>query len=288
MLKLGLGRKKRDESVSERASHTHRNGNRQGDRVSVTLPIQIKGLTLFGDPFLCEGWTEVVSQQGGTIVVRQNLSSDQEITVRGLETGQEAEAYVVRKINRRKEENAYAISLLNSDRNPWGIEFPPRAHSAGAVGRIVLECMSCHRRELAYLDAVELEALESNGILARFCKHCRDSAMWKKSFDSSSTGNGSEHVHEKRREVRKNVKIIVGIRSQEFGEDLVHTRNASRTGLCFESRRPYQKDCQIQVAVPYSSGGGNIFRPARIVWVQNLTYGPLNLYGVSFSRKHPD
>ena len=122
---------------------------------------------------------------------------------------------------------------------------------------------------------------------ARFCKHCRDSTIWKKSFDSSSTSNGSKHIHEKRREVRKDVKIIVGIRSQEFGEDLVHARTASRTGLCFERRRPYQKGCEIQVAIPYSSGGGNIFLPARIVWIQHLTYGPLNLYGVSFSRKHP-
>jgi len=281
--------------------------SRQGDRVSVVLPIQVTGTNLFGDVFLCEGRTELVSQHGAKILLRQNLSPDQEITVHCLETGKESAARVIGRINGKQKQNSYGISLLEPERNPWGISFPPRGDSAGAVGRIVLECLACHTRELAYMDGFELEVLESNGDLSRYCKRCRDSTIWKKSFGSvsaepssstaepssstpepsSSSTAAAEKGEEKRREARRDIKVIACIRTREFGEDLVKARNVSRSGLCFESRRAYEKDWEIQVAIPYSSGGGNIFLPARIARVQPLTHDVLNLCGVTYVREHP-
>ena len=85
--------------------------------------------------------------------------------------------------------------------------------------------------------------------------------------------------------MRRDLKVIACIRSREFGEDLVRARNVSRSGLCFESRRSYEKDWEIHAAIPYSSGGGNIFLPAKIVRVQRLTHDVLNLYGVTYVRK---
>ncbi len=265
--------------------------SRQSDRVSVALPIQVTGTDIFGDIFRCEGRTELVSEYGAKILLRQKLSPEQEITVRCPETGKEAAARVVGRINGRQKENSYGIALLRPDGDLWGISFPPRGDSAAAVGRIVLECLACHTRELAYLDAFELDALESKGGLSRYCRRCRDTAMWKKSFDSvpvppASPVAAPENGQERRREARRNLKVIACIRSQEFGEDLVRARNVSRSGLCFESRRPYQKDWEIQVAIPYSSGGGNIFLPARIARVQPLRHEVLNLCGVTYVRKY--
>ncbi len=62
-------------------------------------------------------------------------------------------------------------------------------------------------------------------------------------------------------------------------------RNVSRSGLCFEGRRVYPKDSQVEVAIPYSSGGGNIFLPARIARVQNLPTGAITLYGAEYVRR---
>jgi PilZ domain len=263
---------------------------RQGDRVTVVLPIQVTGTNILGDAFLCEGKTELVSQYGAKIQLRQNLSPEQEITVRCLGTGKEAAARVVGRINGKQKQNSYGIALLESDDDLWGITFPPRGDSVGAVGRIVLECLACHTRELAYLDAFEVEVLESNGDLSRYCKLCRDSTIWKKSFDSvaalpTAPAAAPEKGQEKRSEVRRDLKVIACIRSREFGEDLVRARNVSRSGLCYESRRPYEKDWEIHVAIPYSSGGGNIFLPAKIVRVQRLTHDVLNLCGVTYVRK---
>ena len=279
--------------------------SRQGDRISVALSIQVTGTNLFGDVFLCEGQTELVSRHGAKILLRQKLVPDQEITVRCLETGKEAAARVVGRINGKQKQNSYGISLLGSEGALWGINFPPRGDSAAAVARTILECLACHTRELAYLDGFELEVLESNGDLSRYCRRCRDSTIWKKPFGSvsaapssstaapssstaapSSSTAAAEKGEEKRREARRDLRVIACIRSREFGEDLAKARNVSRSGLCFESRRAYEKDWEVEVAIPYSSGGGNIFLPARIVRVQPLTHEDLNLCGVTYVRKN--
>ena len=263
---------------------------RQSERITLELPIQVTGSNLFGDVFLCEGWTEVVSENGARIRLTQSLAPDQEITVRCTETGNEAVARVVGRVNTKSKQNIYGIMLLNSVAHPWGISFPPRGDSAGAVGRIVLECLACHMRELVYLDGFELEVLESSETLSRFCKRCADSTMWKKSFeplpssqaDSESSLNNSQ---ERRREARREVRTIACIRSREYGEELVKVRNVSRSGLCFEGRRAYETNWGIEVAIPYSSGGGNIFLPARIARVQNFPSGSITLFGVEYIRR---
>jgi PilZ domain len=286
--------------------------SRQGDRISVALSIQVTGSNLFGDVFLCEGRTEIVSQHGAKILLRQKLVPDQEITVRCLETGKEAAARVVGRINGKQKQSSYGISLLESEGALWGINFPPRGDSAAAVARTILECLACHTRELAYLDGFELEVLESNGDLSRYCRRCRDSTIWTKPFGSvsadpssstddpssptaappSSAGDPSSSTaapgmgEEKRREARRDLRVIACIRSREFGEDLARARNVSRSGLCFESRRAYEKTWEVEVAIPFSSGGGNIFLPAQIVRVQPLTHDDLNLCGVKYVRKN--
>lgn len=263
---------------------------RQSKRVTLALPIEVTGSNLFGDVFFCKGWTDVVSENGARIRLTQSLAPNQEITLRCLETNQEAAARVVGRVNGKSKQNVYGIMLLNPEAHPWGIRFPPRGDSAGAVGRIVLECLACHTRELAYLDGFELEVLESNETLSRFCRRCADSTLWRKSFEPfPPTQTEAEPTpgpaEELRRELRREVRTVACIRSREYGEDLVKVRNVSRNGLCFEGRRAYERDWKIEVAIPFSSGGGNIFLPARIARVQQASPGVITLYGVEYVRR---
>ena len=262
---------------------------RQSERITLALPIHVMGSSLFGDSFRCAGWTEIVSQNGARIRLKQNLASEQEITVRCLETAMEATARVVGRVVGKSKQNVYGIAFLNPGTHPWGITFPPRGDSAGAVGRIVLECLECQSRELVYLDGFELEVLESNQVLSRFCRPCADSTLWKKSFEplsSSETGaeTSPENWQDHRRGVRREVRTIACIRSREHGEELVRVRNVSRSGLCFEGRRAYEVEWVIEVAIPFSSGGGNIFLPARIARIESLSPGEITLFGVEYTR----
>lgn len=271
--------------------------------MSLVLSIQVTGPGFFGDAFQCEGNTEIVSQHGARIRLAQRLAPNQEITMRCIETGKKAVARVVANVNGKpngkSRENVYGIALLDPQAAPWGINFPPRVDSAGAVGRIILECMVCHTRELGYLDGFELEVLESNDTVPRFCRHCLDSSMWKKSFEplpsvapshdrnpKDSNGNGKRL--ERRRQVRHNIRVIACVQCTQFGEELVKVRNVSRSGLCFEGRSVHEKGLEIQVAIPYASGGGNILVPARFTRAQPVSSGNLMLYGVEYVRRQSD
>ena len=262
---------------------------RQSERITLALPIQLTGRNLFGDVFRFDGWTEVVSENGARIRVTQNLSPDQEVTVRCVETGHEAAARVVDRVGGRSKQSVYGIMLLSPEAPPWGITFPHRGDSVGAVGRIVLECLSCHSRQLVYLDAFELEVLETNEILSRFCRRCTDSTIWRKAFEPFPPAEaGAEEAlpdgQERRRELRREIRTLACIRSHKHGEELVKVRNVSRTGLCFEGRRAYEVEWVIDVAIPFSSGGGNVFLPARIARVQSLSPAEITLFGVEYTR----
>ena len=86
---------------------------RLSERISLALPVQVTGSNLFGDVFLCDGWTEVVSQNGARIRLKQNLAPDQEITVLCMETGKEAVARVVGRVSTKSKQNVYGIMLLS-------------------------------------------------------------------------------------------------------------------------------------------------------------------------------
>lgn len=279
---------------------------RQSERVSLALPIEITGKDFFGDPFQCKGSTEVISQHGARIRLSQKLAPDQEITVRSIETGKTAAARVVASVNGKSDghangkskDYAYGVVLQTPQLQPWGINFPPRGDSAGAVGRIVLECLSCHSRELAYLDGFELEVLESNGTVSRFCKRCVETSIWKKSFDSlppasatrkgvpeKGNENGNGHAEERRRQARHDVRVIACVQTQKSGAELVKVRNVSRIGICFEAHRNYEKGSEIKIAIPYSSGGGNIFVPAKIARLEPISPSGLILYGIEYVRR---
>ena len=261
---------------------------RQSERITLALPIQVTGSNLFSDAVHCDGWTEVVSENGARIRLTQSLSPDQEITVRCVETGRQASARVVDRVGARSKQSVYGIMLLGPEAPPWGITFPHRGDSVGAVGRIVLECLACHTRELAYLDAFELEVLENNDILSRFCRRCTDSTIWRKAFEpfppaEADSADSPWSGQERRRELRRDMRTLACIRSHKHGEELVKVRNVSRNGLCFEGRRAYEVEWVIEVAIPFSSGGGNVFLPARIARVQGLPPGEITLFGIEYA-----
>lgn len=91
---------------------------------------------------------------------------------------------------------------------------------------------------------------------------------------------------EMRREPRREIRVAACIRCYQFSsEDIVDTRNVSKGGLCFASTRVYAPSWDVDVAVPYSHGGGNIFLSGRIARVQYLSAERIKLYGVSYTRR---
>jgi len=263
---------------------------RSSDRVSLELTIEILATDAAGREFFDEGRTILVSRHGAKILFGRKLVPHQEITIRCIDSGQEAVGRVVGQTGGGPEEGyQYGILLTDPDANPWGIDFPVKAEPEDAVGRTVMECMACHKRELAYLDEYELEVLEANRSLSRFCSRCSDTTVWKKSFGEAPEAEAPSPplpppTQEKRHDPRHELRVQVCIRSPQLGEEIVTTRNVSRGGVGFESPKQYAVGSLVEVAVPYSQGGGNIFVPGKVAHSRSLPSGQGNMYGVAYTR----
>jgi rRNA maturation protein Nop10 len=264
----------------------------KSDRISVEMALVVAGSDLMGKTFMADGKTTLIGRQGANIVLPHMLAPHQEINVRCVETGKEADARVVGQLGQAEGSYTYSVEFLNPTSNPWGIEFPPAAEGDEAVGRVVLECGGCHIRELIYLNESELEVLETSNSLARHCKRCVDYTVWKKSTVEGGVIETSapapvktlERTGNERRESRREVHVTTCVRSVDFGDDIVKSRNASRGGLCFESNRQYSKGWKIEVAIPFTRGGANIFLSGQIARVQPTQDSSLTIYGVAYVK----
>lgn len=279
-------------------------GKRTSDRIEIEIPIEVAGTDCLGVQFFDRARTLVIGRHGGKIALARKLVPQQEITVRCLATGLEADARVVGQIEKSGESYNYGIKFLDEKDHIWGIEFPPLTDSEGAMGRVMLECIGCKHGEVIHLDDFELEVLEANGYLSRSCTHCRDVSTWRRSrgempgpevaaspappppsprpsppHDPPPT---STQPQERRCEPRRILRVTACVRTARIGEDLVKTRNVSRRGLCFISPCVYVLGEEVEVAVPYSPEGGNIFLPAKIARLQYLASEGTWVYGIVY------
>lgn len=262
--------------------------SRRSDRVWTALPLQVSGEDGSGRSFVDEARTMAVSRHGAMILIGRKLFPNQELRVRCVPTNRECEARVVGAIRKEQQKSCYGIELLDHTVDLWGIEFLPSEKSADTVGRILLQCGARKAQEVAYLNDFELEVLEANESLLRRCKRCSETTTWRKLAAAPAAEEAAPAAPRKemRREPRREIRVAVCVRCHQFGsDDMVDTRNVSRGGLCFASTRVYAPGWEVDVAVPYSAGGGNIFLSGKIARVQHLATEKLKLYGVAYTRK---
>ncbi len=266
---------------------------RRTDRVVIELPIVVSGTDAMGEAFLEQSVTLVLGRHGAKIALSRKLVPDQEINIRCLGTARESDARVVGQIGEGPDGYYYGIELLDSEVELWDIEFPPADETAVAVGRVLLECMRCHSRELAYLNEFEAEVLEANQYLSRHCRKCADTSLWRESQLKPEEVSPAEvqppapppprprRTRNDRKHVRLDLKVDVCIRHPQYGEEVVATENVSRGGFRFRSHRHYREGWIIEAALPYSRGAANIFTPAQIVYASELP-DATSVYGVAY------
>ena len=59
----------------------------------------------------------------------------------------------------------------------------------------------------------------------------------------------------------------------------------SPIGMCFRSKRRYDTDATIEVAVPYSPDAANIFLPARVVYWEEMPKAGLFRHGTEYRKR---
>lgn len=276
---------------------------RRSDRVSIKLLLTVSGTDIEGKQFSETASTMLINQHGAVILLSRDVAPDQQILIQRRapnETQRQAHGRIVGQFGKQKDEFVYGIEIADEGVDLWGVEFPPIAESGEAVARMLLECSNCRRREVVYLNEMELRAFESNRGIARHCKTCGVPSIWvqaphedpkkigrsKSRRDADAQGEPADGQEKRQRQrVRLKTRLTACVRQSGTDDELAVCEDISPVGVCFRCKRRYERNAEVEVAVPYSPDSGNIFLPARIVYSEEIAKAGLFRHGTEYRRK---
>ena len=277
---------------------------RRTDRVSLTLLLEVSGTDSRGKEFKAPARTLLLNRGGGVIIFEGELAPEQRIHIQrraASESHRKTEVRVVGQFGRQRDGFLYGIEIIDPEVDLWGVEFPPIADSLEAVARMLLECSYCRSREVVHLNELELRAFETNRGIARHCKTCGVPSIWtqaphedekklgartprgRRSSDAQAAVPPQGEQRERQR-MRLQTRLTACIRQAGADDELAVCEDISPVGMCFRSKRRYDSDAAVEVAVPYSPDAANIFLPARIIYSEQMPKAGLFRHGTEYRR----
>lgn len=279
---------------------------RRSDRVSLTLLLEVSGKDSFGKEFKEAARTLLINRGGAVIVLDRELKAEQHIHLKrqaAHESHRASDVRVVGQFGREKEGFLYGVEILDQNHDLWGVEFPPIAESEEAVARMLLECSYCRSREVVYLNELDLRGFETNRGIARHCRVCGVPSIWtqaphedEKKLAARARGrrgaDGKDELPEsgekrERTRIRLKTRLTACVRQAGTDDELAVCEDISPIGMCFRSKRRYDSQSMIHVAVPYSPDAANIFLPARVIYSEEMPKAGLFRHGTEYSKVGP-
>jgi PilZ domain len=277
---------------------------RRSDRIAMTLLLEATGRDSHGQDFKEPCRTMLINRHGAVIVLDRDVAPEQRIHLRRrapTEAHLESEVRIVGQFGKQKEGYVYGIEILEEQKDLWGVEFPPVAESTEAVARMLLECSHCRGREVVYLNEVELQGFETNRGIARHCKVCGIPSIWtqaphedekKLAARAARARKAAESVvsvkpeneQRARQRLRLKTRLTACIRQANADDELAVCEDISSIGMCFRSKRRYEADAPVEIAVPYSPDAANIFLSARIVYSEAMPKAGLFRHGTEYRK----
>ena len=269
-------------------------GIRQSDRVSLQMQVEASWFGTDGTAIRQSAQTLLVSRNGGAIRLQEKLFPGQEFALHRTLEGDQSKtvrAKIVAEIDREPEGFIYAFAILEPRMDFWDIEFPAPQQAIEAIARLLMECSFCQRREVVYLNEMELKSFEIRKCVARHCKHCDAPSIWIEA-QSETLSEGSlpsrsaveERVIPRRNRTRVKARVLACIRRRGFQEEVAVCEDLSKGGISFRSRNQYPEGTRLEVAVPYTPGAGAIFVPIRIVFSQAIASVGLFRHGAAYLK----
>lgn len=267
---------------------------RQSDRVTLRLPLEASWVDGTGMVRRFNAQTLLVSRNGGVLRLHDAFSAGQELTLRRPLEGDRIKtvrARIVAEIDREPEGFLYAIHILEPRADFWDIEFPAPHKADEALARLLMECGFCQRREVIYLNELELKSFEARKCIARICKICDAPAIWveaqsdfTKPTATSLRLDEEARVLPRRNRTRVKARVLACIRRRGFQEEVAVCEDLSKGGIAFRSRNQYPEGSRAEVAVPFTPGSSAIFVPIRIVFSQAIPSAGLFRHGAAYLK----
>jgi hypothetical protein len=278
-------------------------GLRQSDRVSFRMPVEASWSGNGGVEVRQSAETLLVSRNGAVVRLAERLFAGQEITLRRQREGDDwkiARARVVAEIDQDPAGFLYAIAIVDPRANFWDIEFPAPHKAQEALARLLMECSFCQRREIVYLNELDLKSFEIRKCVARVCPLCDSPSIWIEAQpEAPATAPGApsaaaeaadddDRVTPRRTRRRVKARVLACIRRRGFQEEVAVCEDLSKGGISFRSRNQYPAGTRVEVAVPFTPGSSAIFVPIRIVSSQPIPSAGLFRHGAAYVRPPMD
>jgi hypothetical protein len=269
------------------------NGLRQSDRVNFRMPVEASWFGENGIAVKRTAHTMLVSRNGGVLRLTDRLTPGQEVTLRRQQEGdvwKSARARVIAEIDQEPEGFLYAFHILEAKNDFWDIEFPSPGKAEEAIARLLMECSFCQRREVVYLNPLELKSFEMRKAVARVCSHCVTPSIWIEAQPEMPPATPTDvvaidpHINPRRKRTRVKARVLACIRRRGFEEEVAVCEDLSKGGLSFRSRNQYPAGSRVEVAVPYTPGASAIFVPIRIVFSVKIPAAGLFKHGAAYLR----
>jgi hypothetical protein len=268
---------------------------RQSDRVSFRIPLEASWMDTSGIARRIFAQSLLVSRNGGVLQINEKFFPGQEISLKRTLEGDSTKttrARIVAEIDHEPEGFLYAVHILELRSDFWDIEFPsPHQASEEALARLLMECGFCQRREVVYLNELELKSFESRKCVARICKVCEAPSVWIEAQSELASANSyaarageDERVIPRRNRTRVKARVLACIRRRGFQEEVAVCEDLSKGGISFRSRNEYPIGTRVEVAVPFTPGAGAIFVPIRIVFSQPIRSAGLFRHGAAYLK----
>jgi len=270
-------------------------GLRQSDRVSFRIPVEASWVTSAGATLTQTAETMLVSRNGCVLRLAEKLDTGQELHLRRNLDGdnwKNTRARVLTEIDQDPPDHfLYAIHLLDPRADFWDIDFPAPNKAEEALARLLMECSFCQRREVVYLNELQLKSFEIRKCIARVCKVCDAPSIWIESQSEirdpeigAARSPVENRVIPRRNRSRIKARILACIRRRGFQEEVAVCEDLSKGGLSFRSRNQYPEGTRVEVAVPFTPGAGAIFVPIRIVFSQSIPSAGLYRHGAAYIK----
>jgi hypothetical protein len=267
---------------------------RQSDRIAFRMPLEASWIESSGMVRRIATESLLVSRNGGVLRIQEKFFPGQEISLKrplDADTFRTARARIVAEIDHESEGSLYAVHLLEPHNDFWEIEFPAPHKAEEALARLLMECSLCQRREVVYLNELELRTFESRKCIARICKLCDAPSIWIEAQSEpgpapspSARTNEEDRVLPRRNRNRVKARVLACIRRRGFQEEVAVCEDLSRGGIAFRSRNEYPQGTRVEIAVPFTPGAGAIFVPIRIVFSQPIPSAGLFRHGAAYLK----
>ena len=265
---------------------------RKSERVLLRIPIRVMGFDTATGEFSEDSHTVTVSRTGARIALRRHVAVNDTLRIINLENYNEADFRVVAPTGWAGSDiNEWGVECSEPGRNVWGIEFSaPLAGEAGAL----VECQDCHKEAFWALTPMELEVLETSGVVQHDCSQCGKPTYWMhadvtrrpqefpplEAVTTRPQPVKTEKESEKRRNKRLGMKLPILVRGPSGQDEITKTENVSKSGLAVSLTMDLGVGDVVRVVYPYSPVGQNIEQKAEVRRRATYAFGGRRLYGL--------